>query len=386
MGKASKWFRAILGLKKQQQQQQQQPEPSKSNPRCMSFVKSSSRERDQQPPTKPAPSPWGELLYADQAEHAIAVAQATAAAAEAAAEAAKAAARLVRLTSSRRFACGVGSYLGRSSCAGVLDPELAAVKIQSVFRGYLARRGLRALRAIVKMQALVRGHIQRKRTADWLHRMEAMLRARSGRSQIISESSQPVPATSEKFEHVIRAKSGKYYNKLASLAKSGKYYNKLASLAKRGKYYAKLASLLKKLGSKSNGRAIGDQDATHPSFNWSEQTRNQRPLTSENSDKVQEIDPKRLCSSHHALASDQYSHSFTWASSRGGRKSDGYPNYMSNTEFSRAKVRSLSAHYERSSSTKWYSLSFIGGTRPSRSQRASTQAWDAGLQTYLSYV
>ncbi|KAJ4835071.1 hypothetical protein Tsubulata_028843 [Turnera subulata] len=466
MGKASKWFRAILGLKKPdpplpspQQQQQQQPEPtsrsSNKDKRRWSFVKSS-REKDhhhhQQPPAKPAASPYvqatrEELLYAeaeeDPSKHAIAVAAATAAVAEAAVAAAQAAAEVVRLTSSGRCVGNpvvVGSYVGRSCGAGVLEPELAAVKIQSVFRGYLARRALRALRALVKLQALVRGHIERKRTADWLHRMQAILRAqaraRAGRSQV-SESShsssksshfhQPGPATPEKFEHVIRAKSGKYEQ----------------------------SSILKKLGSKSNGRAIGDQDATHLSFNWSEQMRDQRPFSraaiadDEKSDKILEIDPGKpytnpkrrnlFHSSHLALASDQYSHSFTTskdslahltvpspssgevqsfspmkftfeaeetfctaenspqlysASSRGGKrspftpaKSDGtrsflsgysdYPNYMSNTESSRAKVRSLSAprqrpHYERSSSTKRYSLFGFGETRSSSAQRAST--------------
>ncbi|XWS50577.1 hypothetical protein CRYUN_Cryun12cG0098600 [Craigia yunnanensis] len=104
----------------------------------------------------------------DASKHAIAVAAATAAVAEAALAAAHAAAEVVRLTS------GVGGGAGGSNRRLAL--EMAAVRIQSAFRGFLARKALRALKALVKLQALVRGHIVRKQMADMLRRMQTLVR------------------------------------------------------------------------------------------------------------------------------------------------------------------------------------------------------------------
>lgn len=450
MGKASKWFRAVLGLKKLDPPLDQPQTTRSKDKRRWSFVKShrekdhDHQQRQQDIEASKTGVLYGQEFEEDPNKHAVAVAAATAAVAEAAVAAAQAAAEVVRLTSSGR--CVNNSVANVSGSLGLRE-DLAAVKIQAAFRGYLARRALRALKALVRLQALVRGHIERKRTAEWLHRMQALLRAqsraRAGRAQI-SESSHssskssrfhhPGPATPEKFEHAIRARSGKYEQ----------------------------SSILKRTGSKCKGRAIGDPDAAHLSLNWSERRMDdqtwdhQVPLAGtgtiddDKSDKILEIDtgkpritPKRrnlFHSSHLSLSADQYSHSFTTtkdstahqtvpspsscevqslsplkfshvveealctaenspqfysASSRGGSskrspftpsRSDGSrnflngyygnPNYMCNTESSKAKARSLSApkqrpQYERSSSTRRYSVFGFGEPRSSSAQHAS---------------
>lgn len=140
MGKASKWFRAVLGLKK--------PDPSLDHPqttrskekRGWSLVKSHrEKEHDHQHRQQDIEANKSGVLYGQEFEedpnkHALAVAAATAAVAEAAVAAAQAAAEVVRLTSSGRCVNNSVAYV-RGSIG--LREDFAAVKIQAAFRGYL---------------------------------------------------------------------------------------------------------------------------------------------------------------------------------------------------------------------------------------------------------
>ncbi|KAE8795538.1 NAC domain-containing protein 68 [Hordeum vulgare] len=55
--------------------------------------------------------------------------------------------------------------------------EAAAVKIQSAFRSYLARKALCALRGMVKLQAIVRGQLVRRQADMTLRRIQALVAA-----------------------------------------------------------------------------------------------------------------------------------------------------------------------------------------------------------------
>ncbi|KAJ7530569.1 hypothetical protein O6H91_14G008500 [Diphasiastrum complanatum] len=125
----------------------------------------------------------------EHSRHALAVAMATAAAAEAAVAAAQAAAAVVRLTGGAAAAERRKSFYG-----GKTKAEWAAIKIQAAFRSYLARRALRALKGLVRLQALVRGQFVRRQTTLTMRSMQALLRVQSR----LQERRQRLPSIAER--------------------------------------------------------------------------------------------------------------------------------------------------------------------------------------------
>ncbi|GJY56470.1 IQ-DOMAIN 14-like protein [Tanacetum coccineum] len=165
MGKTIKWFKALFGLKKQRKQSNS-GDPKNKLSSCMG----------RSPRGYPASSPDASSPNASSSDvtplikpvgvgrelnrRAIAVAVATTRAADVSFVAAQAAVNYVAFTSEN---------LNNS----------AAITIQSNFRGYLARKALKALKSVVKLQAIVRGFLVRKGAAETLQGMEAMFKVRS---------------------------------------------------------------------------------------------------------------------------------------------------------------------------------------------------------------
>ncbi|CAN4092568.1 unnamed protein product [Withania somnifera] len=102
----------------------------------------------------------------EQTKHAYSVAVSTAAPAEATAGTSQAAAGVVSLTKVTHF-------------AGKSKEEVATIRIQTAFRGYLARRALRALRGLVRLKSLADGPTVKRQTAHTLKCMQTLSRVQS---------------------------------------------------------------------------------------------------------------------------------------------------------------------------------------------------------------
>ncbi|KAE8659536.1 hexokinase-1 [Hibiscus syriacus] len=193
MGKAARWLKGLIGMKREKEKDTNKDQNSsissvvydKKEKKRLSFAMSNKGvDEISHSPRNAYTSTEGSWLRSyvaetkkDQNKHAIAVAAATAAAADAAVAAAKAAMAVVKLTNNGRATSFGG---GRERYVYILVCVMSLLK---------SRKALRALKGLVRLQALVRGYLVRKRAIATLHSMQALLRAQTTvRSQRIRRS------------------------------------------------------------------------------------------------------------------------------------------------------------------------------------------------------
>ncbi|CAL9083351.1 unnamed protein product [Musa acuminata var. zebrina] len=177
MGRRGKWFIAVSRAfnpesneKKSQKNHKSKRKWKLRRPKHYLPVPSEVAEKSITDATKPPDChlSQGIKLVKVEDEHsknAYNVALTSAAAAETADVAAQAAAAVVGLTITR--------LMGKSR------EEAAAIKIQTAFRGYLARIALQGLRRLVRLKTLVDGNAAKHQTSNTLHCMQTLARVQS---------------------------------------------------------------------------------------------------------------------------------------------------------------------------------------------------------------
>ncbi|KAJ6793611.1 protein IQ-DOMAIN 1-like [Iris pallida] len=175
MGRKGKWFGAVKRVFSHESKEKKTKQKSHMKKRwfgnCSNFDEDPSEVFDSAPNkpavhTVPEKNKSGNVESDQSTQHAYSVALASAVAAEAAAVAAQAAAEVVRLTKSARFS-------DRSK------EEVAAIKIQTAFRGYMARRALRALRGLVRLKALTSSDSVKRQASATLSCMQTLARVQA---------------------------------------------------------------------------------------------------------------------------------------------------------------------------------------------------------------
>uniref|UniRef100_A0A5B7AZJ8 DUF4005 domain-containing protein n=1 Tax=Davidia involucrata TaxID=16924 RepID=A0A5B7AZJ8_DAVIN len=318
MGKTSKWIRNFFTGKKKDTEKNTSNQPTSNateNPttpisippttpkekRRWSFRRSSATATGLKnsgdtihATTPPAVQPVLESEN-EQKQHAMAVA------------AAQAAAAVIRLTAA--------AAAGRSSAV----EEAAAIKIQSVFRSYLARKALCALKGLVKLQALVRGHLVRKQATATFRCMQALVTAQArARAQRIRMAEESKPNNQNQLNHRKTTQDNWFTSSYHEMDRGMEENIKIVEMD---------------LGESKGSRKI---ESNNPQA---------EPALADMS--------PRACSGHF----EDYSSAFGKEQSRvhfGFREAESlyneypfFPNYMANTESWRAKVRSQSAPKQR---------------------------------------
>ncbi|PKA46542.1 Protein IQ-domain 14 [Apostasia shenzhenica] len=286
--------------------------------------------------------------------------------------------------------------LSSSSSPPCLPVDFSLKLITSGVNRYLgsilkARRALRALKGLVKLQALVRGNIVRKQAAETLRCMKSLVRVqararalRSVRTETVRSGeisrSIPGPPTPDKYEPAIRTNASNP-NRSSSSPKRTDSAIKEKGRPTDWNWLNQWMEASKAVDDEKNAKILEIDTVRQPQFNSrrriSHRQSSSSTMNSEQHflrrDSTSTVDGFPLLEAGDFGESPQF---FSANSRPGSSRSRGtftparsdcsrslfsgysdYPNYMANTESSRAKARSQSAPkqrqlYEKSRSIK----------------------------------
>ncbi|WOL01923.1 protein IQ-DOMAIN 1 isoform X2 [Canna indica] len=183
MGKKAKWFGAVKKVfspeskKKKEERLKKKLESETSNP----AVSLEGTAREVVPPSSlPHPAEdKDEVVEIENEQSKNPSSVATSAATEPIVTPAEATTAIIHLASTTKF-------------TGKTREEIAAIKIQTAFRGHLARRALRALRGLIRLKSLVDGNSVKRQATTTLRSMQTLARVqaqiRSRRIRMLEEN------------------------------------------------------------------------------------------------------------------------------------------------------------------------------------------------------